>query len=139
MQKYIYDQTHVAVERWAEHHSNIIENMQFSSAAAWKSVKILSAGQSSHLKQVRSMSLEMPDGSLAKNDKDNAAVLGPHFNKVFNNQREVDWSVLDELTQYTTIHELARDISYAEFDIITSFRMCMIFVFSPSVWESFWE
>ena len=52
MQKYIYDQTHVAVERWAEHHSNIIENMQFSSAAAWKSVKTLSAGQSSHLKQV---------------------------------------------------------------------------------------
>ena len=36
----------------------------------------LVSGQSSHLKQVKSMSLEMLDGSLAKNDKENAVVLG---------------------------------------------------------------
>ncbi|KAL7549679.1 hypothetical protein ACHAWF_012941 [Thalassiosira exigua] len=36
----------------------------------------------------------MEDGSFAKDDADNMIVMYPHFQKVFNNNRDVDHSVL---------------------------------------------
>ena len=71
--------------------------MVFNPRVAWKSIYTLSGGDSSHLKETKNINLRKDDGTLAKNDAENAAIFGPHFTKVFNNKRDVDWSVLKEI------------------------------------------
>ena len=49
-----------------------------------------------------------------RTDKENAEVLGPHFEKVFNNHRPIEWKVMNEIKQRQTMHELNKPISWAE-------------------------
>ena len=116
MQKHIYDQSRIAMERWAEDQAQKIHNMAFSPRIAWQSVYKLANGESAYHKNLKTMSLRKPDGTLARNDNENAEILKPHFQQVFNNNREVNWTVLDELEQHKTLHELDNDISYEEFE-----------------------
>ena len=48
------------------------------------------------------------------NGQRNAGVLGPHFEKVFNNHRPIDWKVINKIKQRQTMHELNKPISWAE-------------------------
>ena len=90
--------------------------MNFNPRMAWASTYVLGGGNSSHLKDVKNYSLRMPDGNMTKNEDEKAEVWEPHFNKVFNNKRNVDWSVLDDILQRETMHEHDNDLSRAEFD-----------------------
>ena len=57
--------------------------MRFNPKEAWKSVKIISGGETSHHKNPTVMSMRLPDGSNATTDAWNTSVLGSHFDKVF--------------------------------------------------------
>ena len=116
MQKNIYDQTRVAMERWARFHAERISNISFNPRVAWTSVYLLGNGDSARLKDVKDYSLRKPNGEPAQNDNENAEIWEAHFNKVFNNEREVDWSVLNDILQRETLHELDETPSQAEFD-----------------------
>ena len=96
-QKYIYDQSRVAYERWAEDHALRVHNMAFIPRVAWKSVYLLAGGESAHHNKLKNMPLRKKDGTLAKNDDERAEILVPHFQKVLNNNRDVHWEVLDEI------------------------------------------
>ena len=52
MQKGIYDQTRVAMERWALFHAERISNMNFNPRMAWASTYILGGGDSPHLQEL---------------------------------------------------------------------------------------
>ena len=58
--------------------------------------------------------MRLTTGKLAATDKENTEVLGPHFEKVFNNHRPIEWEVINEIKQRQTIHELNKPISWAE-------------------------
>ena len=58
--------------------------------------------------------MRLPTGKLATTDKENAEVLGPHFKKVFNNHRPIEWEVIKKIKQCQTINELNKPISLAE-------------------------
>ena len=88
--------------------------MSFNPKAAWESVKILTGGTTSHHAKPTIMRMRLTTGKLATTDKENAEVLGPDFEKVFNNHRPVEWNVIDEIKQRQTIHELNEPISWAE-------------------------
>ena len=60
------------------------------------------------------LEVRLPTGKLATTDKENAEVLGPHFEKVFNNHRPIEWKVINEIKQHQTMHELNEPISWAE-------------------------
>ena len=45
------------------------------------------------------MVMKMADGKIATNGKENMAVFGPHFDRVFNNHRPVDLTILDDVPQ----------------------------------------
>ena len=47
---------------------------------------------------------------------ENATILGPHFTRVFNNKRDVDWSVLSEIEQRAVMHELDALLTWIEFE-----------------------
>ena len=58
--------------------------------------------------------MHLPTGKLATTAKENAEVLGPHFEKVFNNHRMIEWNVIDKIKQRQTMYELNEPISWAE-------------------------
>ena len=47
-------------------------------------------------------------------DVDNASLFGPHFHRVFNNHRLIDWPVLDKIKQREVMDELDNTISWDE-------------------------
>ena len=116
MQKHIHDNTRIAMESCAEHHTNKVHDMAFNPRLAWKYIYTLSGVDSSHPKDTKNIALRKEDGTLAKNDAENTSILGHHFTRVFNNKRNVDWSVLDEIEQRDIMHELDAYITWVEFD-----------------------
>ena len=58
--------------------------------------------------------MRLPTGKLATADKEKAEVLGPHFEKLFNNHRPIEWEVINEIKQLQTMNELNKPISWAE-------------------------
>jgi hypothetical protein len=63
--KYISDQSNIALRKFYDHHANTISSKEFSSRLAWEAVEILAMGEKSHHKTVKSMSLAKPDGTHA--------------------------------------------------------------------------
>ena len=61
------------------------------------------------------MAMRLPDGSSAINASENMAVLAPHFQRVFNNHRSTDPTLLEHITQRRTLWELNDPISWEEF------------------------
>ena len=68
--------------------------MSFNPNAAWESANILTKGTTSPHENPTIMRMRLPTGKLATTDKENAEVSGPHFEKVFNNNRPSEWNVI---------------------------------------------
>ena len=86
---------YLAKESWSAHQAEKIHNMSFNPKAAWENVKILNGCTTSHHAKPTIMRVRLPTGKIAKTDKENAEVLGPHFEKVFNNHRPIEWKVIN--------------------------------------------
>ena len=61
------------------------------------------------------MALKLPNGKLAENDAANASVMHPHLNKVYNNKRQPDYTVLDLIEQCAIMEELDTPFTWKEF------------------------
>eukprot|EP00978_Attheya_sp_CCMP212_P043118 scaffold275673_cov32-Attheya_sp.AAC.1 len=77
----LHKQIGIAKTKWHEVRAKEVHDMKFNPKSAWQAIK------------------EIRDAS---SDAENADVMGEHFTKVFNNHREIDLSVLEELDQRTT-------------------------------------
>jgi hypothetical protein len=119
MQKYINvnDQIYVAKERWIRDLVSKVDQMNFNPADAWKAIDTIKLAMKSHHKKTTTFAFRKADGSLATTDKENISILETHFNKVFNNHKNVNFDVLNQLTQRPTLFEEDRPITYLEFDI----------------------
>ncbi len=62
---------------------------------AWENIRILTGGKTAHHKTNLNMSMRLENRELASNVKENMSVLGMHFNKVLNNLRFINHTVLD--------------------------------------------
>jgi hypothetical protein len=62
------------------------------------------------------MAMEMEDGKLGSNGKENMTVLRPHFDHVFNNHRPVDPTILNNIPQRPILHDIDSPITFAEVD-----------------------
>ncbi len=60
--------------------------------------------------------MKMANGKLATNEKENMAVFGPHFDHVFNNHRPVDPTILANIPNYPTLHDIDTLITFAKVD-----------------------
>ncbi len=61
------------------------------------------------------MAMRLPDGSHAANPSKNMSVFSPHFNRVYNNHRATDPTLLKQVPQRRTLWELDDPISWEEF------------------------
>jgi hypothetical protein len=62
---------------------------------AWDVIREIQEGLQGHHRSPQIMKMELPDGSLATNDEQNANVFEPHLTKVFNrDDAPIDFTVL---------------------------------------------
>ena len=66
----------------------------------WESIYDIQASFDGHHKWPTTMKMQQADGTLAETDEQNAEVLQPHFDKLFNPPPKApDFSVLDDIEQ----------------------------------------
>ncbi len=58
--------------------------------------------------------MKMANGKPANNGKENMTVFGPHFERVFNNHRPVDPTILADIPQRPTLHDIDSPITFDE-------------------------
>jgi hypothetical protein len=73
---------------------------------------MLTGGKTAHHKTNLNMSLA--NGELSSNAKENMSVFRVHFNKVLNNHRPVDYSVLNLLKQKPCLTSIDNPITFSE-------------------------
>ena len=56
------------------------------------------------------MRMQLPDGEMATTNAENASVFGPHFHRVFNNHRPIDWTVFKDIKQREVTGKLYKPI-----------------------------
>ena len=114
--RHIYDAVGIAKAKYYADLCTKIHDMSMNPKLAWEYIRILTGGEEAHHRKSKNMAMKMEDGSLAKNSKDNMRVMYPHFQRVFNNHREVDTQVLEQLKQRRTLWEINDPITWQEFD-----------------------
>ena len=116
MKKKVADAVCIAKARWYTELCQKIHDMDMNPRLAWEYIRILTKGEAAHHRKSKNMAMRMEDGKKAGNDKENMEVMYPHFQRVFNNHRPVDDSVLDLLEQRRTEWDLNDCITWKEFD-----------------------
>jgi hypothetical protein len=94
-----HDLVELAKAQWYKGICNKIHKMNMNPQLAWKNICILTGGKTAHHKTNLNMSMCIENGELASNARENMSVFRAHFDKVLNNHRPVDHSVLDLLEQ----------------------------------------
>jgi hypothetical protein len=97
LNKNVKDKVLIAKARWAARLCSKIHNMRLNPRVAWEYIHFLTGGTTVHHKKKVQMAMKMANGKLATNSKENMAVFGPHFDHVFNNQRPVDQTILNNI------------------------------------------
>jgi hypothetical protein len=92
-----------------------IHNMKVNPCVAWEHIRLLAKGKTAHHKKTTNMAMRLLDGMRATNASENMSVFGPHFNRVFNNHRLVNSSILQHVPQRCTMWELNDPITWEEF------------------------
>ena len=88
--------------------------MRLNPKTAWESVKELAGGMTSHHKTPTVMQIMLPTRSVASTDAENSSVMGPHFEKVYTNHRQVVWDTLVAIPQRSEIIKLDSEITWEE-------------------------
>jgi hypothetical protein len=114
LNKNVKDKVLIAKARWAAHVCSKIHDMWTNPRDAWEYIQILTGGSKAHHKKKVKMAMKMENGKTATNSKENMAVFGPHFERVFNNHRPVDLTILDEIPQRPILHKINSPITFDE-------------------------
>eukprot|EP00978_Attheya_sp_CCMP212_P033500 scaffold135307_cov66-Attheya_sp.AAC.2 len=95
--------------------TEVHKGMQFNPKSVGQAITEIRDGFEGH-QHVEQSTLKMrkSNGELATSDAENIDVMGEHFTKVFNNHREIDISVLDDLDQCQTYEDLGKPSTVGE-------------------------
>ena len=66
---------------------------------------MLSEGGESHHSTPQTIQMKLPSGELACTDKGNTKVFAEYFTKVLNNHKQMDDSVVEDITLREVMHE----------------------------------
>jgi hypothetical protein len=109
-----HDLVKLTKTQWYKRICNKIHKMNMNPRLAWENICILTGGKTAHHKTNLNMSMRLENGELASNARKNVSVFGAHFDKVLNNHRSVDHSVLDLLEQKPCMTLIDKPISFTE-------------------------
>jgi hypothetical protein len=87
MQQYENNQVNSAKLRYDSNLATGVYDMPFNPRLVSQYVRLIAKRETSHHNVAVNMAMEMEDGSLARNPKENIDSMHPHFNHVFNNNK----------------------------------------------------
>jgi hypothetical protein len=114
LNKNVKDKVLIAKARWAAHVCSKIHNMRTNPRIAWEYIRLLTGGSTAHHTNKVKMVMNMANGRPATNGKENMEVFGPHFKRVFNNHRPVNPTILADIPQRPTLHDIDSPITFNE-------------------------
>ncbi len=109
-----HDLVELAKACWYKGICEKIHKISMNPCLAWENIQILTGGETAHHKTNLNMSMRLANGELALNAKENMSVFGAHFNKVLNNHRPVDYSVLNLLEQKSCLTLINNPITFSK-------------------------
>jgi hypothetical protein len=109
-----HDLVELAKACWYKGICEKVHKMRMDPRLAWENIRILTGGETAHHKTNLNMSMHLATGKLASNAKENMSVFGVHFDKVLNNHRPVNHSVLDLLKQKPCMTLIDNPITFSE-------------------------
>jgi hypothetical protein len=109
-----HDLVELAKAPWYKGICEKIHKMSMDPCLAWENIRILTGGETANHKSNLNMSMQLESGNLASNAKENMSVFGAHFQKVLNNHRSVDYSVLDLLKQKPCLTSIDNPITFSK-------------------------
>ena len=80
--------------------------MQYTPKEVWQSVRVITGGDTIHNASPTIMWMRLPNGKLVTTDAENASIFGPHFDRVFNHRRPIDWPMPGNINQIDVMEEL---------------------------------
>ena len=80
--------------------------MPFNPKEDWVSIRRLTVGESSHNNSPEVIQMRLPSGNLTENDEENVSVFANHFNKVLNNHKTTDTTVINKINLRWVMEEL---------------------------------
>jgi hypothetical protein len=116
LNKNVKDKVLIAKTCRASNLCSKIYYMQSNPRVAWEYICLLTGGTTVHHKKKVQMAMKMENGKLAINGKENMAVFGPHFDRVFNYYPPVNPIILANIPQCPTLHDLDSSITFDEVD-----------------------
>jgi hypothetical protein len=114
-QRRVNDAVSLAKSKWYADLCQKIHDMGMNPRLAWEHIRMLMGGKSAHHNKIKNMAMRLPDGRLAKNAAENMSVMYPHFQRVFNNHRPTNSTILELVPQQRTMWELNDPITWDEF------------------------
>ncbi|EJK58846.1 hypothetical protein THAOC_20995 [Thalassiosira oceanica] len=80
-------------------------------------IKLLCGGERLHHTEKKpTMSMKMDNGELSSTDEEHIGVFGPHFDRVLNNKKDIDFTVLELIEPRETMFELDDPLTRDEFE-----------------------
>jgi hypothetical protein len=118
LNKNVKDKVLIAKACWVAQLCSKIHDMQSNPNphVAWEYIPLLTGGTTVHHKKKAQMAMKMANGKLATNGKKKMAVFGPHFDCVFNNPCPVNPTILADIPQCTTLHDIDSLITFDKVD-----------------------
>jgi hypothetical protein len=109
-----HDLVELAKACWHKGICEKIHKMSMNPCLAWENIQILTGGKTAHHKTNLNMPMHLANGELVSNAKENLSVFGVHFNKVLNNHRPVDYSILDLIKQKPCLTLIDNPITFSK-------------------------
>ncbi len=112
LNKNVKDKVLISKARWTDHVCLKIHNMRTNPLVTWEYIRLLTGGSTAHHTKKVNMAMKMANGRPATNGKENMEVFGPHFEQVFNNHRPVNPTILADIPQRPTLHDINSPITF---------------------------
>ena len=111
----VKDAIELAKSVWTTHLAKQIHNMSGDPKTTWAGVKKLQACISGHHTTPTNPQFYNKNHTLATSDKENIEILSKFFEKIYNSETKVDFSILDDITQQPPLTGIGTPITYDEF------------------------
>ena len=105
----------LAKSKWTENLANKIHDLANTPRYTWQAVNILKEWIQGHHKLAGTVRSKNKKGFFSESNEENLDLLSLYFQSVFNSKVNIDWEVLNDLSQKPINNNINSSLSWKEF------------------------
>ena len=118
VKKNLQDGIELAKSRWSNHLAERIHSMSHFPKDTWSAVNKLKDQIQGYHVTPNIMRFKKEDETYTETDEEYLEMLSTHFEKVFNSDINIDWSMLSEIKQKPILNFIDTKLQYNEFSFV---------------------